>query len=177
MPWAATSAGSHPSSWIQRTGTRKAKGLFDLWRHKTSLGDPGPLAQCETVEEIERAYEWPSLDYVHLDETIAALKAAEGFYRAGGYWAPFFHDVADLFGFEELLIKMHTHPHLVEAAFERVCTFYLEANARLYDLRGRHHGGVLLRERSGDTAGIDDRAGTIGTVRDAVGPSSLGTGP
>jgi uroporphyrinogen decarboxylase len=31
---------------------------------------------------------------------------------------------------------MHTHPHLVEAAFERVCTFYLEANTRLYDLVG-----------------------------------------
>lgn len=114
----------------------EGKGLFDLWRHKASLGDPGPLAGCETVNDIENVYEWPSLDYLHFDETLAALKAAEGFYRAGGFWAPFFHDIADLFGFEELLIKMHTHAELVDAVFERVCTFYLDANARLYDLVG-----------------------------------------
>ncbi len=108
-------------------------GLFDAWRHKTALGDPGPLAQCESVDDLERAYHWPSTAHIHLDETIAALGASEGYYRAGGYWAPFFHDVADLFGFEEMLVRMHTQPEIVEAAFERVCTFYLEANDRLFD--------------------------------------------
>jgi uroporphyrinogen decarboxylase len=111
-------------------------GLFDLWRHKVSLGDPGPLSQCETIADMESAYAWPSVEYLHFEETLAALRAAEGFYRAGGFWAPFFHDVADLFGFEELLVRMHTQPEIVEAAFERVCTFYLEANERLFDAAG-----------------------------------------
>ena len=34
------------------------------------------------------------------------------------------------------LIKMHTQPEMVEAAFERVCTFYLDANERLFDAAG-----------------------------------------
>lgn len=107
-------------------------GLFDMWRHKASLGDPGPLATCETLAECERAYAWPSVEYLDFVETLATLRAAEGFYRAGGFWAPFFHDIGDLFGFEELLVRMHTHPELVDAIFEKVCTFYLDANARLY---------------------------------------------
>jgi uroporphyrinogen decarboxylase len=111
-------------------------GLFDLWRHKVSLGDAGPLARCETVADMDRAYAWPSVEYLHLEETLTALRGAEGFYRAGGFWAPFFHDVADLFGFEEMLVRMHTQPETVEAAFERVCTFYLDANEKLFDAAG-----------------------------------------
>jgi uroporphyrinogen decarboxylase len=110
----------------------QGRGIFDVWKYKTSLGAPGPLAECETVNDIETAYVWPSVEYLHFDECLAALRAAGEVYRASGFWAPFFHDVADLFGFEELLIKMHTHPELVEAVFDRVCTFYLDANARFF---------------------------------------------
>jgi uroporphyrinogen decarboxylase len=106
----------------------EGRGLFDTWKHKTSLGAPGPLAECETVDDIERAYAWPSVEYLRFDECLATLRSVGEVYRASGFWAPFFHDIADLFGFEELLIKMHSQPSIVDAVFERVCTFYLDAN-------------------------------------------------
>jgi uroporphyrinogen decarboxylase len=129
-------------------------GLFDARRDKTALGDPGPLAQCESISDLENAYHWPSVDHIRLDGTIAALRAAEGLYRAGGYWAPFFHDVADLFGFEEMLVRMHTQPEIVEAAFERVCTFYLEANARLYDAAGGEMDAYFFGNDLGTQRGL-----------------------
>ena len=37
---------------------------------------------------------------------------------------------------EAYFIKMHTHPEVVEAATDRVCGFYFEANERFFDLAG-----------------------------------------
>ncbi len=136
-------------------------GMFDVWKGKKSLGEPGPLAPCETLEECDRAYAWPSHDYLHFDETLEALRTAGDVYRASGFWAPFFHDVSDLFGMEELLIKMHTHPSLVEGVFDRVCSFYLEANRRFYAL-------------AGDSVEAFFFGNDLGTQRDLlVGPDNL----
>ena len=110
-------------------------GLFDIYKFKHSLGEAGPLAACESIEGIER-YSWPDVRYLHFEECLEALGGIGDVYRASGFWAPFFHDVMDLFGVEEFMVKMHTTPLVVEAAFERVCGFYLEANALFYRKAG-----------------------------------------
>ncbi len=109
----------------------EGNGLFDCRKYKHSLGEAGPLAAYESVREVER-YPWPELRYLHIGECIGILRGTGDFYRASGYWAPFFHDVMDLFGVEEFMIKMHTTPAVVEAALEQVCNFYLEANVLLF---------------------------------------------
>jgi uroporphyrinogen decarboxylase len=106
--------------------------LFSVWKQKHSLGEPGPLAECETVEEIDR-YPWPEVRYVHFEECLEALRGTGDFYRASGFWAPFYHDVMDLFGVEDFMIKMHTTPEVIEAAFDHACTFYLAANALFFE--------------------------------------------
>ena len=113
----------------------EGKGLFDVWKQKLSLGDAGPLVNCETVEEVDR-YEWPSLEYLHWDESLEQLRGTGAFYRASGFWAPFFHDVMDLFGVESFLLKMFTHPDVIHAAFRHVCEFYLEANELFFAAAG-----------------------------------------
>lgn len=106
-------------------------GLFDVRRGKKSLGEAGPLASCETVDELDR-FDWPSLDDLDFTEAHLSLRDAGPYYRASGFWAPFFHDVMDLFGVEEFMTKMFTNPDVVHAVLARVCTFYLEANERFY---------------------------------------------
>jgi uroporphyrinogen decarboxylase len=61
------------------------------------------------------------------------LEGARDYYRASGFWAPFFHDVMDLFGMESYLTKMYTHPEIVQAVTDRVCSFYYEANELFFD--------------------------------------------
>ena len=50
-----------------------------------------------------------------------------------GAWAPFYHNVADMFGMENYFVKMHTDPELVIAVTEKVVNLYLNMNERLFD--------------------------------------------
>ncbi len=101
-------------------------GMFAV--DKKAHGAAGPLAHCETVAEVEAWPHWPQACYMDFTGAIAELRAAGPHYRASGMWTCFYHNVMDLFGFEDYLAKMHTHPEVVEAATERVCQFYHEAN-------------------------------------------------
>jgi len=107
------------------------KGLFDARENKTFHGQAGPLAEAETEADVE-AFDWPDPYYLDFTDCLTALRETGDFYRAGGFWAPFFHDVMDLFGMESYFVKMHTNPRVVEAVTARVCGFYLEANRRFF---------------------------------------------
>lgn len=111
------------------------QGIFDVWKRKKSLGEVGPLAEAETVSDIEQ-YAWPDPAYLDFTECLAVLRGTGPAYRASGFWMPFFHDVMDLYGVEEFLVRLHTRPDLIHATFNRVCGFYLEANARFFALAG-----------------------------------------
>ena len=111
------------------------KKLFDARQYKVFHGQPGPLAGAETEADVA-AFDWPDPDFLDFEEALAALRGAGPFYRASGFWAPFFHDVMDLFGMEEYFVKMHTNPAVVHAVTARVCGFYLEANRRFFAAAG-----------------------------------------
>ncbi len=104
---------------------------------------PHPLADCETVEEVD-AYLWPNPDYLHFDECIDALDAAGDVYRASGMWTCFYHDLMDLFGLESYMVKMYTHPDVVQAATDHVCGFYHEANERFFKIAGDRVDGFFF---------------------------------
>ncbi|MBM3297291.1 MAG: hypothetical protein FJY83_06790 [Candidatus Aminicenantes bacterium] len=123
-----------PSTYRHPAGRK----LFDSLAKKERHGVDGPLAGCRTAAEVE-AYDWPDPDYLHFDECLEALASAGDFYRASGFWTPFFHDVMDLFGMEPYLTKMYTQPEVVRAATDRVCGFYHEANERFF----RQAGGLV----------------------------------
>ena len=90
------------------------------------------------------AYEWPNPAFLDFAEGMEHLRAAGEYYRASGFWMPFFHDVMDLFGMEAFMLKMYTHPDVVHAAFEHVCGFYFEANASFFDRAGSAIDGVFF---------------------------------
>ena len=91
----------------------------------------GPLAECETVADLDR-YPWPKAADMDFASTLAALDATGDLYRASGLWTCYYHNLMDLIGIEEYFIKMHTHPAVVEAATDRVCQFYYDANERFF---------------------------------------------
>jgi uroporphyrinogen decarboxylase len=121
----------------------EGKGIFDLWRYKKSLGEPGPLAECESLDEVE-SYDWPETKYLNLTECLDTLRNAGDFYRAGGFWTPFFHDVMDIFGAENYLTKMYTHPAIVHAVTDHVCGFYYAANELLFKQAGDTMDGYFF---------------------------------
>lgn len=115
----------------------------DFAGSKTSHGQAGPLADMESPDDLDR-FEWPDPEILAFDHTLGVLREAGPFYRAGGYWSPFFHNIMDLFGMDQYFIKMFTHPELVLAATERVCRFYHAANEKFFDSAGNLIDGFFF---------------------------------
>ncbi len=108
--------------------------LFDsgLDRHRHSVA---PLADCQDIKQVDD-FPWPDPKYLDFSDCIADLQAAGDVYRLSGFWTCFCHNMMDLMGMEEYLVKMYTHPHIVEAITDRVCQFYYQANERFFKEAG-----------------------------------------
>jgi uroporphyrinogen decarboxylase len=104
-------------------------------RERTSLAQPGCLADATTVAEVE-AIPWPNVDYMDFTQALAEIRSYSDKMVFTGTWSCFFHTCCDYFGMEEYFIKMHTHPAVVEALTQRFLDFYLEANRRFFELLG-----------------------------------------
>lgn len=113
------------------------RAMFDLGQERISHGQAGPFAHCEDPAEVED-YEWPRVEYIDLTAAIQALQAFGDTYRASGFWSPFYHDIMNLFGMENYLVKMYTHPEVVHAVTDRVCQFYYEANELFFSVAGEY---------------------------------------
>ena len=101
--------------WIPAGGYNHPEGrqTFPI-EGKDRHGFAGPLAECETVESLDD-YEWPNPDYLDFSGTLERLDGCGDVYRASGMWTPFYHIMMNLFGMENYLIKMYTHPDVVHA--------------------------------------------------------------
>jgi uroporphyrinogen decarboxylase len=129
---------SYPDGYQDPSGRK----LFDSGLDRTKHAHP-PLATCETVADVE-AFPWPNPDYLNFDSCMADLRKTGDVYRMSGFWTCFFHNICDLLGIEEYLIKMYTHPEVVEAVTDRVCSFYYEANERFFTLAGEQVDGFFF---------------------------------
>lgn len=121
----------------------EGKPIFDMQRKGISLNEGGVFAGCESVEEVE-AFDWPNPDYLDLDDFVTQLNNVGPYYRASGFWSPFFHEVCDFFGMENYFIKMYTHPDVVHAVTKHLVDFYMEANKRLFELAGDEIDGFFF---------------------------------
>lgn len=120
------------------------RAMFDFGSGpKTSHGQAGPLADCKSPKDLER-FPWPNPDYLQFDGTLAVLREAGPYYRAGGLWTCFYHNVMDLFGMENYMVNMYANPALVHAVTDRVCQFYYEANERFFKLAGNLMDGFFF---------------------------------
>ena len=89
---------------------------FGVERHGLGYGQPirHPLADA-TLREIHD-YAWPDPAWMDVSQIRAEALAYDRQYAIlGGDWSPFWHDAIDLLGMEDLLLKMHDEPALVDA--------------------------------------------------------------
>jgi len=109
--------------------------IFGAGLDKECHGQAGPFADCEDPGEVDD-YPWPDPDHLRFDDFLETLGGAGDVYRASGFWTCFYHNVMDLFGMNNYMVKMYTHPEVVHAVTDRVCGFYYEANERFFELAG-----------------------------------------
>lgn len=108
--------------------------IFGVTRHGEGYGMPAnaPLADA-TLEEIE-AYPWPAADWIDVSHIREDALAYGGEYAIlGGEWCPFFHDLLDLLGYENALIKMYEEPEIVHAILDHLLDYYYTCNVRIFE--------------------------------------------
>lgn len=127
--------------------------LFDAGLDREKHGNVGPLAACETPADVER-YPWPKAENLDFESCLRDLRTAGDVYRLSGFWTCYYHNLCDLFGMEDYLAKMHSHPAVVQAATERVCQFYWEANERFFAAAGDLVDGFFFGNDLGCQRGL-----------------------
>jgi len=113
----------------------EGREMFTEGLDKERHGVKGPFADVEDPAAVND-YPWPDPAYLNFDECLGVLRNAGEFYRASGFWTCFYHNVMDLFGMEDYMVKMYTNPAMVHAVTDKVCEIYYEANEKFYTEAG-----------------------------------------
>lgn len=110
---------------------------FGIERQGYGYGQPlnHPLADA-TIRQVHD-YPWPDPDWMDVSKIRPAAQAYGGRYAImGGDWSPFWHDVIDLLGMENLFIKMYIEPDVVKAVFTHVVDYYAKVSERIFEAAG-----------------------------------------
>lgn len=108
--------------------------IFGVERIGIGYGQPvsHPLAAA-ILEEVE-GYHWPDPDWIDISHIRAELASYDGQYAVlGGDWSPFWHDLIDLLGMENMYMKMYDAPEIVDAVLKHLVDFYAEVSRRIFD--------------------------------------------
>ena len=105
------------------------------WKYKQVVEHP--LAEAETVQDIERYAGWPSADWWDYSEIAAQCE------RHGGYAVAIKGDRLDrtaqlkpimyLRGIEQAYVDLGENDSLVNAMLERISAYYLDYNERVFE--------------------------------------------
>lgn len=107
---------------------------FGVDRIGLGYGQPTshPLAEASPQEVHE--YPWPDSSRVDVSRLRAEAESWKDEYAIlGGDWSPYWHDLIDLLGMENLYFKMYDEPELVDALLGHVAGYYLESSRRIFD--------------------------------------------
>lgn len=86
----------------------------------------GPLAQAETVADVEAYRGWQYEErWQPGDYRASRARYPDHALVLGNIWKPLFWGACEAFGMEEALVRLHTDPVLVDAFIERQQAFYM----------------------------------------------------
>jgi len=114
-----------------------SRTIFGIERKGLGYGQPTshPLADA-TVKEVHE-YPWPDPEWMDVSKVKEGSLAWNREYAIlGGDWSPFWHDAIDLFGMEQLYLKMYSEPKVVDAALGYMVDYYAEVSRRIFDAAG-----------------------------------------
>ena len=107
---------------------------FGVDRLGIGYGQPlnHPLANA-SLSQIHD-YAWPNPAWMYVSEIKEEASIYEEQYAIlGGEWSPFWHDVIDLTGMENLCYKMCDEPEIVDAVLDHIVDYYLTVSQNIFD--------------------------------------------
>ncbi len=111
-----------------------SRTIFGVQRTGIGYGQPTSHPLAEADLNAIHAYPWPDPNSMDVSSIHAAASQYHDQYAIlGGDWSPFWHDAIDLFGMENLYIKMYSEPEIVDAVFSHMVDYYAEVSKRIFD--------------------------------------------
>jgi len=107
---------------------------FGVFRVGLEYGQPlnHPLADASLADV--HAYAWPDpkwQDVSHIRDQAAAWNG--GYAILGGDWSPFWHDLIEVFGMENMYLKMYDQPEIIDATVQYMVDYYAAVSQRIFD--------------------------------------------
>ena len=116
-----------PYSGPQRYYKGEAADFWGITPKAYSDGDSSnscPLSEVSSVDEVEK-YNWPDISDFSDKEIEKDIEIHNGFCIIGGVWAPVFHNVTWLCGFENTLANFALQPEVSHAIIRKVTDFWI----------------------------------------------------
>jgi uroporphyrinogen decarboxylase len=108
--------------------------VFGIERHGMGYGQPMAHPLADAALEDVHDYPWPDPVWMDVSRIRDEAKAHHDEYAIlGGDWSPFWHDLIDLLGLENLYVKMLTEPELVDAVVGHLVDYYATVSQRVFD--------------------------------------------
>ena len=107
---------------------------FGVFRAGLEYGQPlsHPLADA-TLAEVHD-YPWPDPAWMDVSQIRGEAESYGDRYAIlGGDWSPFWHDLIDLLGMENMYLKMYDQPELVDAVIEHLVDYYATVSQNIFD--------------------------------------------
>ncbi|HID74496.1 MAG TPA: hypothetical protein EYP56_00695 [Planctomycetaceae bacterium] len=103
---------------------------------RTGLGYGHPLSHplaAASLAEVHN-HHWPDPAWIDASDIRRQATRYSGQYAIlGGDWSPFWHDLIDLLGMENMYLKMYDQPELVDAVLEHIVDYYMAVNQEIFD--------------------------------------------
>ena len=107
---------------------------FGVERHGLGYGQPIHLPLAGASLRQIHDYAWPDPAWMDVSQIRAeALAYGRRYAILVGDWSPYWHDAIDLLGMEELLLRMHDEPALVDALLQHIVDYYFEVSRRIFE--------------------------------------------
>ena len=110
---------------------------FGVYRAGLEYGQPlaHPL-EAASLDDLQ-AYPWPNPSQQDVSRIREEVAAHGGRYAIlGGDWSPFWHDLIDLLGMENMYLKMYDQPELVDAVLTHTVDYYAAVSQNIFDAAG-----------------------------------------
>ena len=107
---------------------------FGVERSGLGYGQPTshPLAEA-TLDDVH-GYAWPEAAWMDVSHIRDEAEAHGGQYAIlGGDWSPFWHDLIDLLGMENMYLKMYDEPELIDAVLGHLVDYYAAVSQNTFD--------------------------------------------
>ena len=110
---------------------------------RTGAGDFGypifhPLAEVQTVAEVEAYAKWPSADMWDYDRYAEDCRRFDEYAVYGGAWAWFFEAACELMGMDRFFLLIADKPEVAHAILERVTRFMERTSEIMFEKAGRY---------------------------------------